>query len=79
MSPPPAESGYSLIWSDDFSGAAGSLPNQGKWNIITNGPNLGNQEVQHYTNSTSNSDINLPIISAKETSIITTVITTTFC
>ncbi|KAF3069805.1 Beta-glucanase [Daldinia childiae] len=57
MSPPPAESGYSLIWSDDFSGAAGSLPNQGKWNIVTAGPNQGNQEVQTYTKSTGNSSL----------------------
>ncbi|KAI0829559.1 glycoside hydrolase family 16 protein [Hypoxylon sp. FL0890] len=55
MSPPPAESGYSLVWSDDFSGAAESLPNQSKWNIVSAGPNLGNQEVQHYTQSSSNS------------------------
>ncbi|KAI1383947.1 glycoside hydrolase family 16 protein [Hypoxylon trugodes] len=58
MSPPPAESGYSLVWSDEFSGPAGSLPNQSKWNIIVKGPNQGNQEVQNYTASTSNSSVN---------------------
>ncbi|KAI5855114.1 glycoside hydrolase family 16 protein [Durotheca rogersii] len=58
MSPPPTEPGYSLVWSDNFAGPAGSLPNQSKWNIISKGPNAANQEVQHYTQSTSNSSVN---------------------
>lgn len=32
-------------------------PDQSKWNIIVAGPNQGNQEVQDYTNSTSNSSL----------------------
>ncbi|KAI1630959.1 glycoside hydrolase family 16 protein [Biscogniauxia mediterranea] len=46
MTPPSTESGYSLVWSDDFAGAAGSLPNQSNWNIVNAGPNAGNAECK---------------------------------
>lgn len=57
MSPPPAEGGYSLVWSDDFSGSQGSSPNQSKWDILSKGPNTKTGEVQTYTTSTSNSSL----------------------
>ncbi|KAI1491183.1 glycoside hydrolase family 16 protein [Biscogniauxia mediterranea] len=41
MTPPPAESGYSLS----------------NWNIVNAGPNAGNAKVQHYTQSNSNSSL----------------------
>lgn len=49
---------WQLAWSDDFTGAAGLLPDAAKWNFdIGVGPNndgWGNAELQYYTNSTSN-------------------------
>lgn len=57
--PPPA-SGWSLVWSDDFAGAAGALPSSANWIIDTGtsypgGPaNWGTGEIQTYTSSTAN-------------------------
>lgn len=50
---PPSYSGYTLLWTDTFSGAGGTSPNTGNWNIITG--NLGvNGELETYTSSTAN-------------------------
>ncbi|PWU49535.1 1,3-beta-glucanase [Micromonospora globispora] len=57
--PPPA-SGWSLVWSDDFAGAAGTLPSSANWIIDTGtsypgGPaNWGTGEIQTYTSNTAN-------------------------
>ncbi|NES16965.1 MULTISPECIES: carbohydrate-binding protein [Micromonospora] len=57
--PPPA-SGWSLVWSDDFAGAAGTLPSSANWIIDTGtsypgGPaNWGTGEIQTYTANTAN-------------------------
>ena len=57
---PPTPSGWSLVWSDDFNGAANTLPSSANWIIDTGtsypgGPaNWGTGEIQTYTNSTSN-------------------------
>ncbi|MGW5671017.1 carbohydrate-binding protein [Micromonospora sp. NPDC003776] len=57
--PPPA-SGWSLVWSDDFTGAAGALPSSANWIIDTGtsypgGPaNWGTGEIQTYTSNTAN-------------------------
>ncbi|KAF2133617.1 glycoside hydrolase family 16 protein [Dothidotthia symphoricarpi CBS 119687] len=57
---PPAITGYSLTWSDDFTGAAGSLPDSSNWIVDTGtsypgGPaNWGTGEVQTYTNRAAN-------------------------
>jgi beta-glucanase (GH16 family) len=56
---PPAP-GWTLQWSDDFNGSAGSLPSGANWIIDTGhgypgGPaNWGTGEIQNYTSSTSN-------------------------
>ncbi|KAK1997690.1 beta-glucanase [Colletotrichum falcatum] len=57
---PPAISGYTLTWGDDFTGAAGTLPNATNW-IITTGTsypggaaNFGTGEIETYTNSNTN-------------------------
>ncbi|HEY9523719.1 MAG TPA: glycoside hydrolase family 16 protein [Thermopolyspora sp.] len=56
----PSPSGWSLMWSDDFNGTAGTLPSSANWIIDTGhsypgGPaNWGTGEIQNYTNSTSN-------------------------
>ena len=57
MSPPIPEANARVVWSDDFSGHPGSLPDTSKWNIIVGGPNFGNREVQNYTSNTSNVSI----------------------
>ncbi|MET7705262.1 carbohydrate-binding protein [Micromonospora sp. NPDC005413] len=57
--PPPA-AGWSTVWSDDFTGAAGTLPSAANWIIDTGhnypgGPaNWGTGEIQNYTASTAN-------------------------
>jgi len=57
---PPTPPGWSLVWSDDFTGAANTLPSSANW-IINTGtsypggpPNWGTGEIQTYTNSTAN-------------------------
>jgi hypothetical protein len=57
---PPTPSGWTLTWSDDFNGAAGSLPSGANWifdqgHNYPGGPgNWGTGEIQSYTSSTSN-------------------------
>ncbi|GAA1704927.1 glycoside hydrolase family 16 protein [Nonomuraea bangladeshensis] len=57
---PATPSGWSLVWSDDFNGSAGTLPSSSNWIIDTGhaypgGPaNWGTGEIQNYTSSTSN-------------------------
>ncbi|MER5650793.1 glycoside hydrolase family 16 protein [Streptosporangium sp. NPDC002524] len=57
---PPTPSGWSLVWSDDFNGGAGSLPSSANWIVDTGhaypgGPaNWGTGEVQRYTDSPAN-------------------------
>lgn len=46
---------YQLVWSDDFDGPQGQLPDAAKWGFdIGNNNGWGNQELQNYTNSTEN-------------------------
>ena len=45
---------YSLVWSDEFDGAAGSPPDRRFWLPETGGHGWGNQELQYYTDSTGN-------------------------
>lgn len=50
---PPAYSGYTNIWTDEFTYAAGVSPNPANWNIITG--YLGvNAEWEEYTASSAN-------------------------
>lgn len=57
---PTTPPGWSLVFSDDFAGAAGTLPSSGNWIFDTGhsypgGPgNWGTGEIQSFTNSTSN-------------------------
>ena len=47
---------WELVWSDDFTGAAGNAPDNSKWSFdIGNGVNgWGNSELQYYTNRSAN-------------------------
>lgn len=38
-----------LIWSDEFNGPNGSLPDASKWIAITNDSGFGNNELEYYT------------------------------
>ncbi|WP_246239814.1 glycoside hydrolase family 16 protein [Acrocarpospora corrugata] len=57
---PATPSGWSLVWSDDFNGSAGSLPSSANWQIDTGhgypgGPgNWGTGEIQNYTANPAN-------------------------
>lgn len=57
---PPTPPGWSLVWGDDFTGAANTLPSSANWIIDTGTsypggpPNWGTGEIQTYTNSTAN-------------------------
>lgn len=44
-----------MLWSDDFSGPAGSAPDPAKWNLQVGGGGWGNQELECYTDSRHNS------------------------
>jgi uncharacterized protein (TIGR03437 family) len=47
-------SGWQLVWSDEFNGAAGSPPDPANWNFDLGGGGWGNGEAETYTNSASN-------------------------
>ncbi|WP_433324216.1 glycoside hydrolase family 16 protein [Spirillospora sp. CA-294931] len=57
---PPPPPGWTLVWSDDFDGAAGAPPSSDNWTISTGhgypgGPgNWGTGEIQRYTADPSN-------------------------
>ncbi|KAK9417035.1 putative GH16 domain-containing protein [Seiridium unicorne] len=52
---PPSMDGFSILFSDDFAGSAGSSPNTDTWNVATAIDT--NAEVQTYTTSNSNLQI----------------------
>lgn len=45
---------WELTWSDEFTGAAGSLPSSTKWTFDLGAGGWGNSELQTYTSNTSN-------------------------
>jgi beta-glucosidase len=47
-------SGWQLVWSDEFNGAAGTAPDPAKWNFDLGGGGWGNGELEVYTNSINN-------------------------
>lgn len=51
----PGGSSPRLVWSDEFSGPAGSAPSPGSWNQVAGGGGWGNQEMECYTTDRSNS------------------------
>jgi beta-glucanase (GH16 family) len=40
---------WTLVWSDEFSGPDGSLPDPAKWTLVTGGSGYGNRELEAYT------------------------------
>jgi beta-glucanase (GH16 family) len=58
-----------LVWSDEFSGPDGSLPDPGKWAVVKGGSGFGNAEQQYYTDRPANIHLekgNLVITARKE-------------
>lgn len=49
-----AQGHWQLAWSDEFSGAAGTLPDPSKWTYDLGAGGWGNGELETYTNSTRN-------------------------
>ena len=58
--PDPGPSGWNLVWSDEFDGAAGEPPNPANWgyelgDVNPGGSNgWGNEELQYYTDDPNN-------------------------
>src|SRR5690606_28244887 len=52
---PPASAAGQLVWADEFNGAAGSAPNPAVWTNELGASGWGNNELQNYVNSRSNS------------------------
>ena len=62
-------SGWELVWSDEFTGPNGSLPEPAKWVLETGGGGWGNNELESYTDRAKNvyqQDGNLVIIAQQE-------------
>lgn len=52
---PEVAGGLTLLWRDEFEGAANTAPDQSKWGYVTWGPTGGvNNEKQQYTSSLDN-------------------------
>ncbi|HZU25896.1 MAG TPA: glycoside hydrolase family 16 protein, partial [Bryobacteraceae bacterium] len=47
-------SGWNLVWSDEFNGPAGQLPDSAKWTYDLGYDCCGNNEIETYTQSTNN-------------------------
>ena len=58
-----------LVWSDEFNGQPGTLPDPAKWTMETGGGGYGNHELETYTDRPENvqqRDGNLVITARKE-------------
>lgn len=67
VTPPPQ---WQLVWSDEFNGPDGSVPNQSNWTYDIGGGGWGNNELESYTSRPQNAYIqggNLVIEARKET------------
>jgi beta-glucanase (GH16 family) len=65
----PPGSGFTLVWSDEFSSADGSPPDSTKWTYDLGGSGWGNQELESYTSRSQNVQIqngNLVITAIQE-------------
>jgi len=66
---PQTRPGWSLVWSDEFSGPDGSPVDPSKWVWESGGNGWGNQELEYYTNRPQNAflhDGNLVIKATEE-------------
>jgi beta-glucanase (GH16 family) len=49
-----AQTGWRLVWADEFEGPANAAPNPAKWVRDLGQSGWGNKELENYTNSTDN-------------------------
>jgi beta-glucanase (GH16 family) len=49
-----AHKGWTLVWSDEFNGPDGSMPDPEKWTIVKDGSGFGNKELEYYTDRPAN-------------------------
>lgn len=52
------ERSWTLVWSDEFNGAAGTSPDASKWAFDIGNGGWGNSELQYYTSNASNVSMN---------------------
>jgi beta-glucanase (GH16 family) len=52
-----APKGYVLVWSDEFKGKNGALPDAKKWTYDIGGSGWGNHELEYYTSRVENARI----------------------
>lgn len=48
---------WTLVWSDEFDGEAGSAPDSEKWTYDIGGDGWGNDQLEHNTDRTNNVDL----------------------
>src|SRR2546422_7129448 len=48
---------WRLVWSDEFNGADGSLPDKTKWTYDIGGNGWGNHAIENYTARSANAGI----------------------
>ena len=69
--PHPPLAPWTLVWSDEFEGAAGAGVDRSRWTFDLGGGGWGNQELQTYTDRTANASLdgdgNLVIVASRET------------
>ena len=53
----PPTSGWTLVWSDEFSGPDGSAPDSSKWAYDLGGKGWGNSELECYTSRLENAQV----------------------
>jgi beta-glucanase (GH16 family) len=70
-SPTPSPSSRTLVWSDEFDGAAGASVDRSRWTFDIGGGGWGNEELQTYTDRAVNASLdgngNLVIVASRET------------
>jgi len=49
-----SSAGWNLIWNDEFNAASGTGADTSKWNLVNKGDGFGNNELEYYTNRTTN-------------------------
>ena len=52
-----AQTAWKLVWSDEFNGAAKSLPDQTKWTYDLGASGWGNNELENYTSTLANAQL----------------------
>ncbi len=61
---------WTLVWSDEFDGAAGTPINPANWTAVTGGNGWGNSELEYYTDRVENASLDgsgdLAIVARKE-------------